>query len=224
MPSQSPRKSFYFVRPPKVVRWAYSSAKWRVPVQEPTIYLTFDDGPDPDVTPQILDMLAQFQAKATFFVIGEQAIRQPDLVREIIERGHGLGSHGMTHLNGRKTSLADYLSDVGLAHSQLSNEFGVNWRGFRPPFGKITRPQWQALKENFEVVMWDLMPGDFDPKISNQQFLHRLKLLSRPGSIIVLHDSQAGWDKLKNTLPEYLETFIRKNWQFSALPDSFKVK
>ena len=220
MPSLNSRKSFYFVRPPRVVRWMYAGALWRVPGPEPRIYLTFDDGPDPEVTPRILDLLEQWQARATFFVIGEQAIRHPGLVREILSRGHGLGSHGMTHLNGRKTSLADYLADVGLAQIQLKTEFDVEWRGFRPPYGKVTPHQWAALKSNFEVVFWDLMPGDFDPKTTPQKCLQRLMDLSRPGSIVVLHDSKGSWDKLREILPEYLESFSRNNWKFEALPGS----
>lgn len=217
MPSTPRNKSFYFVRPPWLVRRLYPGAIWRVKGSSKEIFLTFDDGPDPVSTLPLLDLLDQSEAKATFFVVGEKARQFPELVKEILARGHAVGSHGMRHLNGRQASIQNYLEDAAMAAKLLESEFGITWKGFRPPFGKMTFSQFRALKKVYEVVMWDLMPGDFESHLEIEKLQNRLAL-ARAGSVVVLHDSPAAWTQNQQVLSAFMVRLQSQGMSFAKLP------
>lgn len=164
-------------------RCLYPEAIFRVKTTEKILYLTFDDGPDPDSTPQLLDLLGRYNIKAQFFCSGSAALKYPDLVSNIKNSGHLIGNHGFNHLNGWKTSQKKYLADVSEAAQYTSCDF------FRPPYGRLRFVQYRKLKKNYRIIFWDLMPYDFDNSFGAENTLKILKNKIRPGSVIVLHDT-----------------------------------
>lgn len=177
---------------------------WRIP-NGASVHLTFDDGPHPDITPWLLDQLDAHEVKATFFLIGHNAERYPGLVDEINGRGHTIGNHTYSHLNGWRTPLDEYIKDVARCQDHIP-PLGV--RGllklFRPPYGKMTWRQMRAIREQYQIIMWDVMPGDFNPRISPVRLQARIRSRARPGSIIVLHENEKAWGRLRVALPQIL--------------------
>ncbi|MFM7079087.1 MAG: polysaccharide deacetylase family protein [Bacteroidota bacterium] len=183
----------------------------------PSVYLTFDDGPDPTVTPFVLDCLQQHHAKATFFLLGRNAERYPELVQRIIDEGHAIGNHGHSHLSGWTSSFSSYLADVKAAEKSISSKM------FRPPYGHITWPQYRRLSKTFKVVMWDVMSYDFHPGLDADQCMTNVLQNTRPGSIIVFHDNPKASKNMLIALPKCLKEFEKKGWQSCALdPKYFK--
>jgi peptidoglycan/xylan/chitin deacetylase (PgdA/CDA1 family) len=188
------------------------------------VHLTFDDGPHPVITPWVLDCLKDHGAKATFFVVGGHVERQPDLVRRLVAEGHGLGAHSMNHENGWKTAHDRYIHSATLSRSLVAGflppamaEQGIM---FRPPYGKLTRRQAQALAPHGPLVMWDVLGGDYAGENSGHGWHHvldRLKRHARNGSIVVLHDSPKCAHVVKRVLPSYLAWLQEQGWSSSAL-------
>ena len=171
------------------------------------IYLSFDDGPHPNSTPRLLELLDQFNMKATFFCSGKQVEKYFDLYTDIKAKGHSVGHHGYTHLSGWKTSTKHYLQDIEKASGLIGSSL------FRPPYGKLKPQQYNILKKKFRIVFWDIMPGDFDQNIDkNKLYKNVLKHLN-PGTIVVLHDTPQSLDKL-----EYLLNRIKDAGKFQAIP------
>lgn len=205
----------YAFRTPFWLTRLYPSCVWRIATDKPEIYLTFDDGPHPIATDFVLKQLARFGAKATFFCVGENARNHPDLLQRIFIEGHSIGNHTMHHLDGWKTSRKEYLRDIREAAAQLPTNL------FRPPYGRIGPRQLQDLlhqEQPMTIVMWDLLAGDFDPHLKASDSLERMVLLTRPGSIIVMHDSQKAWNSMSYSLPKLLEHFCSRGYNFRALP------
>jgi len=173
---------------------------WRV-VNTHFIYLTFDDGPHPEITPWVLDQLDGCDAKATFFLVGRSAEKYPKLVEDIRSQGHAIGNHTYSHPNGWRTSFAHYMADVNRCDEILQSKL------FRPPYGKMTLRQTRALQKRFDIIMWDVMPGDYNPHVSQERLLARIKSRTRPGSIIVLHENEKAWGNLRVVLPRILDWF-----------------
>ncbi|MFW5656168.1 MAG: polysaccharide deacetylase family protein [Bacteroidota bacterium] len=163
-----------------------------------TLYITFDDGPYPEVTPQALQLMKENNAKATFFCNGRQAEEYPGLVQAIKDEGHTIGNHGYAHLNGRKTPVADYVSDVEKAQETLQSTL------FRPPYGKITRHQRKRLSRDYRIMLWDVMPYDFDTALSKEKAWEKARKHIKPGSIIVLHDTPKARYKMLYLLEKIL--------------------
>ena len=190
---------------------------------EKKIYLTFDDGPTPEVTPWVLDVLKQYNAPATFFCVGCNVEKNPALLSEIITAGHSIGNHTMHHLSGWGTSSATYLEDVRqcdevLFHLQqqtTNNKQQTNF--FRPPYGRITPSQYSSLKKKYRIVMWDLLSRDFDKNISGEKCLQRVITKSKPGSIVVFHDSVKAEKNLRYVLPRALEYFSENGFLFYSM-------
>jgi len=208
--------TMYFVRNPIILRWFYPSLIWRIPSKEKSVYLTFDDGPTPGITEFVLDELKKHEAKATFFCIGENVLKHPELFQRIKDEGHTVGNHTMNHLNGWKTSAALYVQDVKLADDLISS------RLFRPPYGKIRPLQIKMLKAKFKIVMWDVLSGDFDEKVSIEKCLEYVLKNMRSGSIVVMHDSMKAGERLKSYLPELLgflssEVYLMKKIETDAI-------
>lgn len=190
------------------------------------VYLTFDDGPIPEATPWVLDTLDRCGAKATFFMVGDNARRYPGLVREVARRGHRIGNHTMHHLQGAKVSTRAYLHDVEEAQGYISGECaeGRESRGegrerllFRPPHGWLRPHQARALSRDYRIVMYDLVSRDYSRRQDARQVLANVKRYARPGAIIVFHDSLKSIDKLRAILPEALDWLRGEGYDFRLL-------
>ncbi|MBL1143817.1 MAG: polysaccharide deacetylase family protein [Bacteroidetes bacterium] len=169
--------------PPKFLQRIYSSLLWFIPNQESGIYLTFDDGPTPLVTPKVLALLKKYNAKATFFCLGKNIESNPNLFQLILDAGHQIGNHTYSHLNGWKTNNSVYLKDIEACQKLVKSNL------FRPPYGKINSAQIKRLRTRYKIIMWSILTRDYDPRITKEKCLklslHQLK----PGSILVFHDS-----------------------------------
>jgi peptidoglycan/xylan/chitin deacetylase (PgdA/CDA1 family) len=211
----------YFYRTPAWLRRCFPKRIWRIDTQEPLLYLTFDDGPHPTATPFVLDTLARFDCKATFFCIGQNVLRYPALYRRILEEGHQVGNHTHRHLNGWKTDDQDYVADIKEAAACIRSGL------FRPPYGRLRSTQAKAVPAALSVpfsathqgriVMWDLLSGDFDTRLSGTDCFSICKKRLRPGSIIVMHDSEKAWPRLSVALPLLIEHALGEGYTFKAM-------
>lgn len=201
----------YLTRTPKFVQSLFPNFLWRMPSDSKMVYLTFDDGPIPEVTPWVLDLLDEFGAKATFFCVGENVHKYPEVFNAVQERGHMVGNHTYNHLSGWQSENLPYFHNVrkcaNMVHSDL----------FRPPYGRLRPKQIQFLQRHYKIVMWDVLSGDFDPNISREQCLKNVISNTKPGSIIVFHDSLKSEEKLKHVLPRYLQWLSENNFLMSSL-------
>ncbi len=198
-------------RPPWPLRALMPGVLWRMPPHERVLYLTFDDGPDPQLTPWVLDQLATAGAHATFFCRGDRARARPDLVERLSAEGHAVGGHTWDHPDGWRTPLRPYLRNV------LRGQREVGGTLFRPPYGHLTAAQLAALKGRFRVVMWVVLSRDYDPRCSAQQCLDRTLKHARPGSIIVFHDVPKAADRLTGLLPQALARWSSDGYRFASL-------
>ncbi len=183
--------------------------------QTPSVYITFDDGPHPIATPFALQQLDKYNAKATFFCVGANVERYPELFTEIKARGHAVANHTFNHLNGWKTDTSSYLDNV-----QIADKF-IGSRAFRPPYGKLTPAQLKGLTsiENpMKIYMWDVLSADFDQKISIDECVNNVVAHIQPGSIALFHDSEKSWRLMSAALPQTLAYCAKQNWQMLALP------
>jgi peptidoglycan/xylan/chitin deacetylase (PgdA/CDA1 family) len=201
----------YFVKNPHIIKWLYPSMTWEIPVQDNSVFLTFDDGPDPGVTPQVLDLLKKYEAKATFFCVGQNVEKYPVLYERLIFEGHTTGNHSHSHLKGSKTDTAHYLEDIQKAARVIKSKL------FRPPYGKIRAEQVKALKNKYKIVMWNVLAGDFDKAVSMEEVLKRLIDHTKPGRIIVLHDNAKFRATMLPALESYLDHCTRKGFKFLAI-------
>ena len=201
----------YPIRPSFFFRILYPGALWRVNTKKKRLFLTFDDGPDPEVTPWVLDQLQKHGSSATFFMLGKNAEKYPQLVSRVRE-GHRIGNHGYEHLDGYKTS-----SDVYLENAQHGSMF-TGTKLFRAPYGRIRPKQYRVLNRTYRMAFWDLLPGDWDQSIDTETVWNRIEKKARNGSIITLHDSQKAFPHLKIILPRLLEHFSAQGYKFPRLP------
>jgi len=206
----------YFVHPPAWLRAFYPKRIWRGDTSAHTIYLTFDDGPHPEITPFVLEQLAAYHAKASFFCIGNRVERYPSIFQMIVAQGHSVGNHSMHHLNGWRTDTSLYLQDVAKA-SEL-----INSNLFRPPYGKMNLAQARGIasamqKPRSKIVMWDILSADFDTRLTGEDCFAICKKHLRPGSIIVMHDSEKAWPRLSYLLPHLLTYASKEGYTFAPL-------
>ncbi|MFO7744453.1 MAG: polysaccharide deacetylase family protein [Psychroflexus sp.] len=188
---------------------------WNISTQNQEMFLTFDDGPIPEVTPWVLDKLKKHKAKATFFCIGDNIRKHPELFKQIIAEGHAVGNHTFRHINGWKTSTKDYLEDVKLCQDEIKSN-SIESHLFRPPYGKCTSAQAKAiLKNNQHIIMWDIISKDYEAKVSKEKCFRRIENQAKSGSIIVFHDSLKAETNMKYALEKTLETF--SDYQFSRI-------
>lgn len=198
-------------------RTVYPDFWWRMPVaegQESTIYLTFDDGPIPGVTEFVIGLLNEYAAQATFFCIGDNVRKHRDVFYKVIEAGHMVGNHTFNHLNGWKTHDEVYWANIRKCERQMN----VPTPLFRPPYGRINKSQAAGIQNEFSVVMWDVLTGDFDQSLRPETVLQKSIQYTEPGSIVVFHDSLKAWPTLQYVLPRYLAHFAAQGYQFRALP------
>ena len=187
---------------------------WEVKTSEKNIYLTFDDGPHPQATPYVLEELKKYGAKATFFCVGKNVKEYPDISEQIISDGNKAGNHTFNHLNGWKTKDKKYLEDILQAANIIDSDL------FRPPYGKITKFQIKALQgEKFKLktIMWNVLSGDFDEKITQENCYLNVVNNAGPGSIIIFHDSVKALPRLQYALPRILEYYTEKGFQFKII-------
>ena len=209
----------YFIKTPKLFPVLYRDQVWSFSSKEKNIYLTFDDGPTPEITNWVLDLLDQYNAKATFFCIGKNIELYTDIFMRISGNGHAIGNHTYDHLNGWKTSNEDYENSV-LKAANIIDQLNVSNKSklFRPPYGKINRAQTKSLvKNNYRIIMWSVLSADFDNAIDEATCLNNVTKNAHNGSIIVFHDSVKAFDKLQIVLPKVLDHFSKKGYCFKAI-------
>ncbi len=200
---------------PGILKWLYPSLTWERE-SENQIHLTFDDGPQPDVTNWILAELDKYDAKATFFCVGQNMEKYPDIVKETISRGHKVANHTFDHLKGWTTDDAQYISNISKCDRHLTVVKGSEKNLFRPPYGRIRRSQIKALTDNYEIIMWSHLSWDFDVNVNIRGSLTHLKK-AESGSILVFHDNEKSFKNVKSMLPELLVFYNERKYKFSTL-------
>ncbi len=205
---------YFFKTPGWLMRW-FPSMTWEKDTSSKTLYLTFDDGPVPGVTPSVLEMLEKYQARGTFFCVGDNVKKHPRVMDEVIAAGHSFGNHTFHHMNGWNTPTESYWEDV-LRCEQIMNEHGVYPAFFRPPYGRIRRGQRRLVQQKYEIAMWSHLSGDFDPALDIKQSVKALKKADK-GAILVFHDSFKAETNLKRLLPEVLSYFSDWGFEFKSL-------
>jgi peptidoglycan/xylan/chitin deacetylase (PgdA/CDA1 family) len=203
-------------RTPFFLPWIYPSLIWRMPTSEPTLYLTFDDGPVDGPTDFVLETLAKASVKATFFCIGDNIRKYPEALARVVAAGHALGNHTFHHLNGWRTSKQQYLDNIRMIEPYWAKSGIASPKLFRPPYGKITFRQASALRD-FKIIMWDVLSFDFDKRRNADTSLRKSIAATRSGSIIVFHDSFKAEKNLKHILPRYIDHFAGQGFAFKIL-------
>jgi peptidoglycan-N-acetylglucosamine deacetylase len=208
-----------FHRTPSLLQQLFPQFTWRKAPSSPTVYLTFDDGPVPEVTEFVLEQLRDHGAKATFFCVGDNLRKHPAVAERVVREGHALANHTFHHLSGWETPPAAYLENIRDCDRQLEAIRGEEKRKtlFRPPYGKISRKQMHMLRPEYELVMWDVLSYDFDASLSPPQCLDKTLAGTRPGSIVLFHDSLKAAPNLTYVLPRYLERLSGIGYTFAAL-------
>ncbi|MBO7382172.1 MAG: polysaccharide deacetylase family protein [Muribaculaceae bacterium] len=203
----------FIEQPPLIYRLIFAEAIWRVKRRgRKVVYLTFDDGPIPEVTPWVLDTLDSYGVKATFFLVGDNVRRHPELFEEIKRRGHGYGNHSMHHLQGLKVTTSTFLRDITEADALIDSTL------FRPPHGIMRTRQGKALKRHYNIIMYDVISRDYSRKLTPERVLENVKRYARNGSIIVFHDSLKAEKNMKYAMPKAIEWLKSKGYEFEVLP------
>jgi len=207
-------------RTPLFLPWMYPSLTWRIPTQQPELYLTFDDGPVFGPTEFVLETLHKYSIPATFFCIGDNVRKHPEVFKRMVEAGHAVGNHTFNHLNGWKTSLNDYAKNTTLCDQEMlkhRDQKSAPIKLFRPPYGRITRRQIKAMQPR-SIIMWDVLSFDFLQSLSPEKCLRGTAQATRPGSIVVFHDSIKAEKNLLYALPRFIEQFLEKGYSFKVIP------
>lgn len=199
------------MRPPLILQQLFYSLTWKLPAKEKVLYLTFDDGPIPEVTPWVLEQLDRYSAKATFFCIGNNIRKHRMIYEQVVAKGHRIGNHTYHHLNGWTTFNSDYYKDIELCQRLVESEL------FRPPYGKIRPTQVAGLKNRYRIIMWDVLSRDYDRSLSGEEVLSIVLENARPGSIVVFHDSLKAEERLRYALPRVLEAFSQQGYRFERI-------
>ena len=203
----------YRHKTPALLSKIFPDVLLKMPSDKNEIYLTFDDGPIPEVTDRVLDELNKFSVPATFFMVGDNIQKHKEIYSRVVSCGYSVGNHSYNHLNGWKTKTINYIDNINKCEAILD----TSSRLFRPPYGRMQWLQYKKIKRHYRIVMWDVLSGDFDQSISEEKSLNACIQATTSGSIIVFHDSLKSEQKLKYILPRYLEHFGSKGYQFKLL-------
>ncbi|MCW5908382.1 MAG: polysaccharide deacetylase family protein [Chitinophagales bacterium] len=207
-----------FTKTPLLLKAVYPECIWKVDANEKVLYLTFDDGPIPEVTPFVLAELKKWNAKATFFCIGKNAEANPEILKQALDEGHSIGNHTYDHLNGWKTSDEVYFENIERCKAALSAYcLPPVANVFRPPYGKLKPSQYATLKSKYSIVMWDVLSYDFDLAVPKEKVLGNVLQNAEVGSVVVFHDSLKAKEKVLYALPKVLEHFSAQGFKFEAL-------
>lgn len=211
--------AFFMIKVPKIIKLLFFNQVWDIPNSVNTIYLTFDDGPTPEITERVLEILDKHQIKATFFCIGDNVRKHPEIVQKILSKQHSVGNHTYSHLKGWKTPTKTYISNSEACEIKLNSLFKIrNSKLFRPPYGKIT--PWQSYKLRklgYKIIMWDVLSKDYDASISAEKCYENVIQNVSSGSIIVFHDSNKAKDNVLNSLEKTIETLKSKGFKFEKI-------
>ena len=197
-------------QPPKLLRWLYPRALWRMDKNVKAVYLTFDDGPIPEITPWVLDLLDKYNIKATFFLVGDNVRKHPEEFKMIVERGHRVGNHTFNHISGLKYLSYNYLENTNKADELINSKL------FRPPHGWMRWGQYMVLSHRYTIVMWDLVTRDYSKRLNGPQVLKIVKKYVRNGSIITFHDSIKSEKNMKYALPRAIEWLLEQGYEFKV--------
>lgn len=198
----------FIEQPPQFVRLLYPTAFWRMSTKEKAVYLTFDDGPIPEITPWVLDVLDKYGIKATFFMVGENVRKHPEVFQEVRERGHRLGNHTFNHIKGFGTYSWNYWYNTERANQLIHSNL------FRPPHGHMRMVQYQMLRRTYQLVMWDLVTRDYSTRLNGEEVFENVKKYARNGSIITFHDSLRAEKNMKYALPLSIEWLLKQGYVF----------
>ena len=198
-------------QPPFILRILYPGALWRMDPAVKAVYLTFDDGPIPGITPWVLDLLDQYRIKATFFLVGDNVRKHPEEFRMIVERGHRVGNHTYNHIRGFEYNAGEYLDNTEKANELIDSDL------FRPPHGHMGMKQYYKLRQRYKIVMWDLVTRDYSKRLNGEQVFEKLKRYVRNGSIITFHDSLKAEKNMKYALPRSIEWLMEEGYEFKLL-------
>ncbi|MEG1684352.1 MAG: polysaccharide deacetylase family protein [Bacteroides sp.] len=201
----------FIEQPPRIARWLYPNALWRMNPNEKSVYLTFDDGPIPEITPWVLDVLDRFNVKATFFLVGDNVRKHPQEYKMILERGHRVGNHTFNHIRGFEYHTCNYLANTDKTNDLIHSDL------FRPPHGHMRFKQYFVLSKKYKIVMWDLVTRDYSNKLNGTQVLAKVKHYVRNGSIITFHDSIRAEENMKYALPKAIEWMLAQGYTFKLL-------
>ena len=203
-------------RAPFFLPWLYPSLIWRGNRHNKSLYLTFDDGPIPEITEFVLETLNKFNVPGVFFMIGENIDRYPAIAGQVLKNNHQIGNHTYNHLNGWKTETEMYLANVNGCSQQVEKSLSRKTTLFRPPYGRITRAQLSRLRD-FRIIMWDVLSGDFNPRLPPEKCLRETIRSARPGSIVVFHDSLKAEKNLRYMLPRFIDAMLNSGYIFRPL-------
>ena len=211
-------KLFHFYKTPVLLKKLSKDLIWNIPINKKEIYITFDDGPIPNLTEYVLDILDEFEAKATFFCVGENIYKYPEICQRIVGKGHLLGNHTFNHLKGWSSKNEHYFENVEkcdeyILHYQKAGQKPL----FRPPHGQITINQINHLKDKYKIIMWDILAYDFNNNHSPQKSLTKIIQQTKPGSIVVFHDNYKAEEKMIYMLPGYIKHFKERGFSFKKL-------
>lgn len=201
----------FIEQPPQFIRCLYPSAIWRMDKDKKAVYLTFDDGPIPRVTPWVLDVLDKYRIKATFFMVGDNIRKHPDEFRMVVEKGHRIGNHTFNHIRGLSYDIKSYLDNTDKACRMM-----MNTNLFRPPHGYMSPKQYAELKKRYKIIMWDLVTRDYNRKFTGEQILKKVKRYVRNGSIITFHDSLKSEENIRYALPKAIEWLMEQGYEFKV--------
>ncbi|MEL1239580.1 polysaccharide deacetylase family protein [Flavobacterium flavipallidum] len=212
----------YWIKTHPTIKFLFPKLIWDIPNKEKKVYLTFDDGPTPEITEWVLTELEKYNAKATFFCIGKNITEHPEIFNKIIKNGHAIGNHTNNHLNGWKTTTKEFLENIEACETAISNlksQFSIlQSKIFRPPYGKIKPDQAKKLRHlGYKIIMWDVLSADFDTNITKEECLANVINNTQSGSIIVFHDSEKAFKNLEYTLPQVLQHLAQNNYSFEAI-------
>lgn len=196
-------------------RVLFPKLHWKVKTNEKVIYLTFDDGPIPEITPWVLETLDKYNVKATFFMVGNNVAQNPNEFQQVVDAGHVVANHTFNHSRGKQLTVEQYLEEIAQCEQVLK---GHNTKMmFRPPNGSFTKAQRKEILKKYKIIMWDLLTGDFDKNRTAEDILKTSIKLTSKGSIVLMHDSVKAWDRVRYLLPNYLEHFLAKGYKFKTL-------